>query len=119
MSSRRTASHSGDPGFQSDAGVQSQRANGRRLVAAETVSRHAEQVEKKRWNELSSRTRRWIIIAGTFEGLLKAAALIDLARRPAQDVRGSKPRWAAAIVVINAFGAVPIVYFVFGRRRDS
>jgi hypothetical protein len=72
-----------------------------------------------KWSELSSWTRRLIIIGGTFEGLLKAAALIDLARRPALDVRGSRTRWAAAIVVINAFGAVPIVYFVFGRRGAS
>jgi hypothetical protein len=32
-------------------------------------------------------------------------------------VRGSKPRWAAAILIINSFGAVPIGYFAVGRRR--
>jgi hypothetical protein len=72
---------------------------------------------KTKWNELSSRTRRFILIAGMFEGLLKSAALVDLARQPAENVRGPKPRWAAAIVIINAFGAAPIVYFAFGRRR--
>ena len=51
-----------------------------------------------------------------FEGALKIAALIDLARRPASQIRGSKRRWASAIAVINSLGAVPILYFVLGRR---
>ena len=43
---------------------------------------------KKRWDELSVRTRRLIIVAATIEGVLKIAALIDLARRRADEVRG-------------------------------
>lgn len=73
---------------------------------------------KKRWDELSPRTRRLIVIGATFEGVLKVAALVDLARRPAGEVRGSKPRWAAAIVLVNSLGAVPIAYFGYGRRRQ-
>lgn len=69
-----------------------------------------------RWNDLSSRARRLIIAIGTFEGLLKIAALVDLARRPASGVRGSKLRWALAITLINSVGVVPITYFVRGRR---
>ena len=72
---------------------------------------------KTKWHELSPRNRRLIIIGATFEGLLKAVALVDLARQPAQNVRGSKPGWAAAIVIISSFGAVPIAYFAIGRRR--
>ena len=67
--------------------------------------------------DLSPRTRKAIIITGTVEGALKIVALVDLARRPAEEVRGSKPRWAVAIAVINSFGAVPIAYFVYGRRK--
>ena len=51
-----------------------------------------------------------------FEGVLKLAALVDLARRPAAEVRGSKVKWAMAIVLINSAGLVPIGYFVRGRR---
>jgi hypothetical protein len=69
-----------------------------------------------RWKDLSPRTRRVIVAAGTAEGALKIAALIDLARRPASQVRGSKLKWAAAIALINSLGAVPISYFVRGRR---
>ncbi|HEU5266372.1 MAG TPA: hypothetical protein VFU35_06710 [Jatrophihabitans sp.] len=61
--------------------------------------------------------RRLLVVAAVFEGLLKIAALIDLVRRPSTEVRGSKARWAAAITLINSVGAVPIVYFRYGRRR--
>ena len=76
-------------------------------------------VAKKKWNELSSRTRRLIIAGGVFEGVLKVAALIDLARRPAGEVRGSKLRWALAVTLINSLGAVPVAYFVYGRRKSG
>lgn len=69
------------------------------------------------WNQLSPRTRRLIVAGASVEGALKVAALIDLSRRPARQVRGSKKRWAAAIIVINAVGAVPITYFTRGIRR--
>lgn len=57
-----------------------------------------------------------MLLAGAVEAGLKIAALIDLAQRPAQRLRGSKVWWAAAIVMVNAAGAVPIAYFLRGRR---
>ena len=74
---------------------------------------------QKRWNELSFRTRGLIIVGATFEGLLKIAALIDLVRRPADEVRGSKAKWATAIVVLNSAGALPLFYFARGRRQSA
>ncbi|HEY5660238.1 MAG TPA: PLD nuclease N-terminal domain-containing protein [Gaiellaceae bacterium] len=71
----------------------------------------------KRWNELSPRTRRLVVVAGVVEGVLKLAALADLVRRPSTQIRGSKAAWAAAVTLINALGAVPIAYFAWGRRR--
>ena len=71
---------------------------------------------KKKWNDLSPRNRRLIIAGGVFEGALKVAALIDLARRPASEVR-SKVRWALAVTLINSVGAVPVAYFACGRRK--
>jgi hypothetical protein len=70
----------------------------------------------KKWSELSPRTRQFIIVTGVIEGALKVVALVDLARRPAEDVRGSKAGWAASIVLINSLGLVPVGYFVFGRK---
>ena len=74
-------------------------------------------MSRKKWNDLSPRTRRLIVLAGAIEGVLKIAALIDLARRPANEVRGSKARWATAVTLINSLGAVPIAYFACGRRK--
>ena len=58
-----------------------------------------------------------VVVAGSVEAALKVAALVDLARRPAEQVRGPKWRWALAITVVNAFGAVPLAYFRWGRRQ--
>lgn len=74
---------------------------------------------KKHWNELSLRTRRLIIGAATIEGVLKIAALTDLVRRPADDIRGSKAKWALAIFLINSAGALPIYYFLRGRSSSA
>jgi len=71
----------------------------------------------KRWSELSPRTRRLIIGAAVAEGLLKLAALIDLKRRPASQVRGPRWVWATLVAVVSSFGLLPISYFLFGRRR--
>ena len=70
-----------------------------------------------RWNDLSPRSRRLILVGGAFEGLLKIAALVDLARRPSAEVRGSKARWAVAIVLTNTLGVVPLAYFAYGRQK--
>jgi hypothetical protein len=74
---------------------------------------------KKRWSELSERSRRLIILGAAFEGVLKMAALLDLKRRPASEIRGSKAKWAVAVVLVNSVGAVPIAYFLCGRRTGS
>lgn len=70
-----------------------------------------------RWNELDPRVRRLIVVTAAVEGALKVAALIDLGRRPSAQIRGSKARWATAITLINSAGAVPVIYFRYGRHR--
>lgn len=66
---------------------------------------------RRRWDELDPRTRQLIVAVAAFEGTLKVAALIDLARRPAAQVRGSKLRWAIAVLLVNSGGVLPVVYF--------
>jgi hypothetical protein len=68
-----------------------------------------------KWSDLNPRTRRVITVAAVVEAALKAAALIDLRRRPASQVRGSKKLWASSMIV-NSAGLIPISYFAFGRR---
>lgn len=71
----------------------------------------------RKWSDLSQRTRRLIIVVGAAETALKAAALIDIKRRPASQIRGSKWIWAPVVAVVNSAGLVPLVYFRYGRRR--
>jgi hypothetical protein len=68
------------------------------------------------WSDLSPRARRLIIVGAAAEGVLKIAALADMKRRPASEIRGSKWVWGPAMIV-NSAGAIPIAYFAFGRRR--
>ena len=72
---------------------------------------------RKQWSDLSQRSRRLLIAAAAAEGILKVAALIDLKRRPAAQVRGPKWLWATAVTVISSAGVLPVSYFVFGRRQ--
>jgi len=73
-------------------------------------------MKTRKWGDLSPRVRKTLLVAGSIEGLLKVAALVDLKRRPAERVRGSKRAWALAITFVNSAGAVPLAYFARGRR---
>ena len=70
-------------------------------------------VTKKKWGDFSPRSRRWIVATALVEVVLLAAALVDLKRRPAEQIRGSKRMWTG-LVFVNIVG--PIAYFTLGRR---
>jgi hypothetical protein len=72
---------------------------------------------RRQWSDLSKRTRRLLTITAVAEGILKLAALIDIKRRPASQIRGPKWLWATVITVVSSAGVVPISYFAFGRRQ--
>ncbi len=67
-----------------------------------------------RWNEFSPPQRATVVGLGLTQLALLAAALRDLRRRPADQIRGRKPLWVAGSFV-NVVG--PLAYFAFGRRR--
>ena len=71
---------------------------------------------KRRWSDLNGRQRVLLVVGAAVEAMLKIAALRDLRRRPADEIRGSKKLWATALVLANSAGAVPIAYFSIGRR---
>jgi hypothetical protein len=80
---------------------------------------------RRRWSALSKRTRILLITAGILlitaavaDGALRVAALIDIQRRPASQIRGRKGMWAAALALVSSAGVVPVSYFVFGQRRE-
>jgi hypothetical protein len=74
---------------------------------------------KQRWSDLDERTRKLIISMAVAEGILKLAALIDIKRRPASQIRGRKWMWASVVTVVSSAGVIPISYFLFGRRQDQ
>lgn len=69
---------------------------------------------KVRWADLSDGQRRLLVGAAAAEAAFKIAALADIQRRPADQIRGPKAFWRAAMVV-NLIG--PLSYFVIGRKR--
>ena len=73
--------------------------------------------DRPRWSDLSEGTRKLIIVTAVAETILKGAALIDIKRRPADQIRGPKWLWVPVVTLVNSLGIVPISYFVFGRRR--
>ena len=68
---------------------------------------------KKQWSDLTRTQQGLIVASAAVELALTAAALVDLARRPADQVRGPKPLW-----VFGCFfqPVGPLAYLVLGRR---
>jgi hypothetical protein len=71
----------------------------------------------RQWSDLSERNRRLLIAVAVADGTLRIAALIDIKRRPASQIRGRKWVWATAVTIVNSAGVLPISYFVFGRQQ--
>ena len=70
--------------------------------------------KKPRWSDLSTEQRIGVIALGAFQVSLQVAALVDIRRRPTEQIKGRKVTWVA-VSFINTFG--PLAYFKFGRRR--
>ena len=72
---------------------------------------------RQRWDELSPTRKKILIGVGVVDAGMRAWALVDLRRRPADQVNGPKPAWALALTVVNSAGVLPTVYLLFGRKR--
>ena len=68
---------------------------------------------KKQWSDLRRPQQVAICVGGAAELVMTAYALRDLARRPAQQVRGPKAAWVLAFAV-QPIG--PLAYLTVGRR---
>ena len=68
----------------------------------------------KRWSDLSDQQKTWSLVATSIHLALAATAWIDLAKRPAQMVRGPKALWGV-LIAMNFIG--PLSYFIIGRKR--
>jgi hypothetical protein len=74
-------------------------------------------VAGRKWSDLSEPTQRLIIVGAAVETSLKAAALVDMKRRPASEIRGRRWMWVPALTILNSAGLAPLAYFLWGRRR--
>ncbi|TWD82751.1 hypothetical protein FB561_3891 [Kribbella amoyensis] len=72
---------------------------------------------RKAWGELSPQEQKLAVAGGAVDGVLRLIALVDLKRRSAGEVRGSRGVWAISVGLVNSMGLVPIAYFLFGRRK--
>jgi hypothetical protein len=70
---------------------------------------------RQRWSDLTEAQKGGLLLLGLVQCGLLAAALLDIRRRSAAEIKGSKRLWTAAVFV-NFIG--PIAYFVFGRKRS-
>lgn len=71
---------------------------------------------KKKWSELSGPQQAATVAVSTVELVLTAIALVDLVKRPPEQIRGTKGLWAVG-VFIQPVG--PIAYLMVGRRSPG
>jgi hypothetical protein len=57
-----------------------------------------------------------VVLLGVVQVSLNVAAQVDITRRPASQVRGSKIQWRL-VSLINFFG--PLAYFKWGRLHPA
>jgi hypothetical protein len=72
--------------------------------------------KNKKWSELPTSTRIGVVLMGMIQLSLMVAALVDIRKRPAEQIKGSKKLWTA-LAFVNWVG--PIAYFVIGRKRGT
>jgi hypothetical protein len=68
--------------------------------------------QSKRWSDLTGRQRAVILALGSIELALTSTAAVDLARRPAEQVRGNRALWWP-LLFVQPFGS--LVYLLCGR----
>ena len=70
----------------------------------------------RRWDESSTGSKVVVMLLTAVQISLAVSAWADLAQRPAEQVNGSKWRWAG-IIAVNFIG--PVLYFTRGRRSPT
>ncbi len=69
--------------------------------------------KQHKWQDMNNGQRVGVVLVGIIQIALLAAALRDIRKRDAEELRGSKTMWRA-ISLINFIG--PITYFALGRK---
>lgn len=74
---------------------------------------------RQKWQQMSPATRGLVVTFAAIDVGLRVWSLVDLARRPAADVRGPKPAWAAGLALVNSGGILPGSYLLWGRHAND
>lgn len=69
--------------------------------------------KKQRWSEMNTLQKIGVVLLPIVQLALLAAALVDIRRRPAEEINGKKSVWTA-VAFINFIG--PLAYFRYGRK---
>lgn len=72
---------------------------------------------KKRLQDLSPAARFALGVLGVIDMGLRVYALVDIAKRPADQVEGPKEVWVPALAVVNSAGLLPLAYLKWGRTQ--
>jgi hypothetical protein len=67
----------------------------------------------KKWDDLTDAQKTAVLTVASVELALTATALVDLVRRPADQVRGRKAVWGL-VVLLQPIG--PVAYLAWGRH---
>ena len=71
---------------------------------------------KEQWEQLSPVERGGFVTVTAIDVALRVWALVDLARRPAEQIHGRKGLWATGLAVVNSAGMLPAAYLLWGRK---
>lgn len=98
-----------------DAGSPStERTTMTRTGTRKSTTRKGTDWKRTRWEDLTPRQQTALLTLASVQVSLAATAWADLALRPAEEVDGSKGKWAA-VIALNFVG--PVLYFRRGIRR--
>lgn len=70
----------------------------------------------KKWQDQSPARRGLLLTVGLLDAGLRAWALVDLVKRPQEEVKGNKAAWALALALVNSVGIVPATYLGWARH---
>ena len=61
-------------------------------------------------------TKRLAGLLGVVDLALRTVSVLDLIKRPQDEIRGPKAAWGVALAIVNSVGLVPGAYLLWGRR---
>lgn len=70
----------------------------------------------KKWEKLPPAVRAALALGAMADAALRVYALVDVARRPEDEIHGSKVVWVPALAVVSSLGLLPCAYLKYGRR---